>query len=99
MDPVILKVTSTMRMIPVRGIVVRTPCEIKVTNETELTFFENFLQSQGLLYEKKVQEKKVEKKPAPRAPRKRTPAKKKVDATTPKKPESTLDKLTNDDEE
>lgn len=96
MDPVILKVTSPNRMIPVRGIPVRTPCEIKITNEADLTFYETFLQSQALGYEKQIQTKPKKKAPAMKAPKKSPPAKKKVDATTPAKPESTLDKIMDD---
>lgn len=100
MDPVILKVTSPNRMIAVKGVPVRTPCEIKVTNEADLNFHTTVLKSQGLSYE--INEiKKPKKKTAhkPAAPKRKT-AKKKVDTTTPAKPESTLEKMmiTDDDE-
>ena len=102
MDPVIIKVTSPNRMIAVKGVPVRTPCDIKVTNEQEKTFMITLLQSQGLLFEVKGIEKPKKKtttvhKPAPA--KKKTAKKKKVDTTTPAKPESTLEKMMDGNED
>ena len=48
MKSVIIKIKSTFRIIPVRGKLVRTTCDIIVNNERELKQFVTILHAQGI---------------------------------------------------